>query len=67
MALEETYQGKELKSPSCDTSAIDKNMQFGRRLLIDSTPTLLFQNGKVIEGYILPDALENLLKPSPNL
>jgi thiol:disulfide interchange protein DsbC len=66
-ALEETYQGKELKSPSCDTTAINKNMEFGRRLFVDSTPTLLFQNGKIMEGYVLPDALENLLKLNSSL
>ena len=67
MALEETYQGKELRSPSCDTSPIDKNMEFGKRLLIDSTPTLLFQNGKMIEGFASPNTLENLLKSNSNL
>jgi thiol:disulfide interchange protein DsbC len=61
-ALEETYQGKVLRSPSCDTSPIDKNMEFGKRLLIDSIPTLLFQNGKIVEGYTSPNTLENLLK-----
>jgi thiol:disulfide interchange protein DsbC len=66
-ALEETYQGKELKSPSCNTSPIDKNMEFGKRLLIDSTPTLLFQNGKMIEGFASPNTLENLLKSNSNL
>ncbi len=66
-ALEETYQGKESKSPSCDTAAINKNMEIGRRLLIDSTPTLLFQNGKIVEGYVLPDALENLLRLNSGL
>jgi thiol:disulfide interchange protein DsbC len=67
MALEETYQGKELRSPSCDTSPIDKNIEFGKRLLIDSTPTLLFQNGKTIEGFASPNTLENLLKSNSNL
>ncbi len=66
-ALEESYQGKELKSPSCDTTAISKNIEMGRRLLIDSTPTLLFGNGKIVEGYVLPDALENLLKLNSGL
>jgi len=61
-ALEETYQGKELRSPSCPTSPIDKNMEFGKRLLVESTPTLLFQNGKMMEGYAASDTLENLLK-----
>ncbi len=62
-ALEESYQGKESGPSSCSVSAIDRNLEFGKRLLITSTPTLLFQSGKVIEGYLLPDALENLLKP----
>ncbi len=66
-ALEETYQGKELQSPSCDTSSIDKNMELGKRLLIDSTPTLLFQNGKMIEGHLSPDTLKNLLKTNSGL
>jgi thiol:disulfide interchange protein DsbC len=43
-ALEETYQGKVLRSPSCDTSPISKNMEFGKRVFINSTPTLHFQN-----------------------
>jgi len=66
-ALEETYQGKVLRSPSCDTSPINKNMEFGKRVLIDSTPTLLFQNGKIVEGYASPDTLENLLKSNSDL
>ena len=61
-ALEETYEGKALRSPSCDSSPIDKNMQLGKRLLVESTPTLLFQNGKVVEGYAGLETLENLLK-----
>jgi thiol:disulfide interchange protein DsbC len=65
-ALEETYEGKELRSPSCDTSPIDKNMQLGKRLLVESTPTLLFQNGKMAEGYSASDTLENLLKLNSN-
>jgi thiol:disulfide interchange protein DsbC len=65
-ALEETYQGKELRSPSCNTSPIDKNMEFGKRLLIESTPTLLFQNGKIMEGYAASDTLENLLNLNSN-
>jgi thiol:disulfide interchange protein DsbC len=66
-ALEETYQGKVLRPPSCDTSPIDKNMEFGKRLLIDSTPTLLFQNGKMVEGFASPNTLENLLNSNSHL
>lgn len=65
-ALEEAYEGKELRSPSCDTSPIDKNVQLGKRLLVESTPTLLFQNGKMTEGYAGLDTLENLLTLNSN-
>ncbi len=64
-ALEESYHGKEPGPASCNASAIDRNLELGKHLLITSTPTLLFQNGKVMEGYVLPDALENLLKSTP--
>jgi len=63
-ALEEAYQGAEVKSSLCNSSVIDTNMEFGKRLLISSTPTLLLQNGKVIEGYVPLNDLENLLESS---
>jgi thiol:disulfide interchange protein DsbC len=63
-ALEEAYQGLELKSPPCDPRPIDKNIELGRRLFIDSTPTLILQHGKVVEGYSNQEALENLLNSS---
>jgi thiol:disulfide interchange protein DsbC len=66
-ALEETYEGMALKPASCDASPIDKNMQLGKSLLVESTPTLLFQNGKIVEGYISLDTLENLLKSNSRL
>jgi thiol:disulfide interchange protein DsbC len=65
-ALEETYEGKELRSPSCDTSPVDENVQLGKRLFVESTPTLLFQNGKMVEGYTASDTLENLLRLNSN-
>jgi thiol:disulfide interchange protein DsbC len=65
-ALEETYQGKELRFPSCNTHPIDKNMELGKRLLVESTPTLLFQNGKIMEGYTPSDTLERLLTLNSN-
>ncbi len=64
-ALEESYHGKDPGPSSCNASVIDRNLELGKHLLITSAPTLLFQSGKVIEGYLLPDALENLLNSSP--
>jgi thiol:disulfide interchange protein DsbC len=61
-ALEEAYQGMEIKSPNCNTAIIERDLEIGGRLLISSTPTLILQNGKIIEGYSYPYTLENLLK-----
>jgi thiol:disulfide interchange protein DsbC len=63
-ALEEAYQGLDLKSPPCNPQPIDKNIELGRRLLIDSTPTLILQDGKIVEGYSSPEALQNFLNSS---
>ena len=60
--LEEAYQGKELPFLPCDTKSVDKNIEFGKRLFFQSTPTLIFQNGKIIEGYAFSGELESLLQ-----
>jgi len=61
-ALEQAYQGMEIKSSNCNTANIERNLEIGGRLLISSTPTLILQNGKMIEGYSYPSTLESLLK-----
>jgi thiol:disulfide interchange protein DsbC len=66
-ALEEVYQGLELKSPPCDPRPIDKNIELGRQLLIDSTPTLILQTGKIVEGYSDLETLKKLLDSSSGL
>jgi thiol:disulfide interchange protein DsbC len=66
-ALEETYQGKALGTPSCDASPINKNIELGRHLFIHSTPTLIFQNGKMMEGYSSSNSLEDFLKLNSGL
>jgi thiol:disulfide interchange protein DsbC len=44
------------KAPSgredCDTSAVAKNQEFGRKLNISGTPTIFFANGERIPGAI---------------
>lgn len=64
-ALEESYHGKDPGPSSCNASVVDRNLELGKHLLITSVPTLLFQSGKVMEGYLLPDALENQLNSNP--
>jgi hypothetical protein len=66
-APEETYHGNALISAPCDTTPIDRNMEFGRHLFIDSTPTFVLQNGKITEGYASPNIVEDLLKLNSSL
>jgi protein-disulfide isomerase len=42
-------------------------MELGKRFFIHSTPTLIFQNGKMAEGYASPNRLENFLKLNAGL
>ena len=45
----------------CDTSAITKNQEFGRRLNISGTPTIFFADGERIPGAIPLQKLEQKL------
>ena len=50
------------KSPSgksdCDTAAITKNQEYGRKLNINGTPTLFFADGERIPGAVPLDKIE---------
>jgi thiol:disulfide interchange protein DsbC len=50
------------RSPSgksdCDTSAIAKNQEYGRKLNINGTPTLFFADGERIPGAVPLDKIE---------
>lgn len=50
------------KSPSaksdCDTGAITKNQEYGRKLNINGTPTLFFADGERIPGAVPLDKIE---------
>lgn len=54
--------GKKLTSKTnCDTSAITKNVEFGRRLNIQGTPTLIFADGERVPGAVPLDRIEQKL------
>jgi thiol:disulfide interchange protein DsbC len=42
----------------CDTSAIGKNQEFGRKLNITGTPTMFFGNGERVPGALPLDKIE---------
>ena len=54
---------KDLTPPAanCDTSALARNFEFGKKNRITGTPTLIFANGTRVPGAIGADRVEKLL------
>ena len=46
---------------SCDASAIDRNVEFGKKLKITGTPTVFFANGSRVPGAISAQQVEKFL------
>ena len=46
---------------NCDTTAVSKNQEFGRRLNITGTPTIIFADGERIPGAVPLATLEQKL------
>ena len=48
-------------SATCDSAAIDRNVEFGKKNRITGTPTLFFVDGTRIPGAVPPDRIEKQL------
>ena len=48
-------------SPGCDTSALDRNREFGRKHQITGTPTLLFTDGRRVPGALTAAQVDKIL------
>ncbi len=59
--LEDAYDQKPIPPPTCEATIIDENMRLAEKLEINSLPTLILPNGKMIPGYIEADSLKNLI------
>lgn len=61
-----TYEAWMLKGvippdATCDTSAIDRNKQFGMQSSIRGTPVIVFENGKRINGFMEAAQIDAIL------
>lgn len=45
----------------CDTTALDRNIDFGRKYRVQGTPAVVFEDGKRVPGAMPPDQVEKLL------
>ena len=46
---------------SCDTAALARNVALGKKLRVNGTPALVFEDGKRVPGALAPDQLEKQL------
>jgi len=51
----------DVPAASCDTSAVTRNVEMGRKYKITGTPTLIFQDGTRVPGAINPQQVEKFL------
>ncbi len=65
--LEENFEGKAPPQPSCETSAIEKNISLGREIGVNSTPTIILPDGRLIPGAIPADKLIELIEGGQTL
>ncbi len=54
-------EGRIANAAACDTSAIARNVEFGRKFKITGTPTLVAQDGARVPGAINTQQIEKLL------
>lgn len=60
--LEDVYAKKEIPKPSCDTKAVDENIKLAAKLGINGTPTLVFDDGRVMSGAMKAEKLIKLIE-----
>jgi thiol:disulfide interchange protein DsbC len=53
-------------APGCDTAAINRNVDFGKKYKITGTPTLIFPDGSRVPGAIGPAQVEKYLADIKN-
>jgi len=59
--LEDAFEKKPIPKPKCETSAVDENIKLAQKLSINSVPTLILPDGRIIPGYKDAKTLINLI------
>jgi thiol:disulfide interchange protein DsbC len=59
--LEDAYENKPLPKAKCETTVIDENIALAGKLGINSLPTLILPDGRVIRGYKDAETLKGLV------
>ena len=59
--LDDVFTGKKIPAPTCETDAVDKNILLARKLGINSTPTIIFSDGRSLSGVASAEDLAELI------
>ena len=59
--LDWMLRGKAAPAATCDTAAIDRNVEFGKAHKISGTPTLILADGTRVPGAMPADEVEKML------
>lgn len=51
---------------NCDTAALTRNVEFGKRYRITGTPTTIFESGQRVPGAVPAQQIENLMATAKN-
>jgi thiol:disulfide interchange protein DsbC len=49
--LEDAFEKKPIPKPKCETSAVDESTKLAQKLGINSVPTLILPDGRMLPGY----------------
>ena len=60
--LEDSFAGKQVPKPNCESDAVDRTLKLAESLGIASTPTLIFPDGRVISGYRPAEEILELIR-----
>ena len=59
--LDDAFSKKPVPEPTCETTAIEDNINLAKKLGITGTPAIILPNGNLIPGYRDADSLISLI------
>jgi len=60
--LEDSFAGKPVPEPSCESDAVDRTLKLAQELGIGSTPTIILPDGRLAPGYRPAEDILKLIK-----
>lgn len=55
--LDDAFEHKEIPPAKCNTQVLDDNIALASKLGINGTPAIIFQDGRVVPGYMPAESL----------